>query len=82
MADGYNFFDEMIEIRREYTGDERTVEEVRYRDGAQWFRADDTANDLLGIFTPIVERRTLRQRRVRDTYPDGHTVEGWETAEE
>lgn len=72
-----NFFEEMMGMRCEYTGEKRTVEEIRYRDGAQWFRAEDSAIELLSIFCPIAERRTVRQARMRYTYPNGHIIEGW-----
>ena len=79
MTNNYNFFDDiMLEIKREYTGAERAITEVRYRDSCQWFREDAEARALLDIFSPVAERRVIRQRRVKDVYPDGHTVEGWE----
>lgn len=74
-----NFLQQMLASTHEATGEERTIEEVRYQDGATWCRADDPANQMIGRGSPVVARRTIRQRRMRQTYPDGHTVEGWET---
>lgn len=75
-----SFFEEMLDIRSAYTGEERTIHEVRYRDAANWCREAETV-DPLAYFTPITERRTRLQRRVRDIHPDGHISEWWETQE-